>query len=664
MIAAISSYALAKALGWAMIHSLWEGLLIGILVVSFAHRRSSEHRYIVQCLGLAALLAAVLVTFGMQMREYSAGIGSYEVFQTVRASEPPGGLYQIFTKGGAEGSATLNWDRVAAGLAWLWIVGFVIMSVRAGVAACRVRSLRRSATEWQDDSWQRKVSVWAKELGITKSVRLCLTAMNDVPAVIGHFKPLILLPAAIVTHLGTAQLEAVILHELMHIRRNDYLINFLQLLCETVLFFHPLAWWLSARIREERELCCDAQVASRDANPLPYARALLALEELRVKSPGILALGAGGSSLKRRIRRLLAPPPRSPRIGSWTLSACSIAVIALLGINFWPKAIAQPRSERSLFQIRMVVSEGGEELPFVRLNAPAKLRVANEIILNETHVKSAEVVKDPITGDPQISVRLNNEGAERFAKATRDHVGKQAAIVINQQIVSAPRINEPITGGMLAINGDFSERDAADLARKLSPAPNNTEKKQSAIKLQSFFIEVAGDPSERFALGTKLDSASADISAWNLTTEQARQIVAQAQKVAGSRVLSAPTITTLSGKAARVETGALPDQDGVFSPNAKGFVTTNDPMNQGEPALVGQSIELLPELGRDNLIIAGKFLNREKVPLKNGRSLVRTSHSAPFYLNLPRTDSFALEQKSKTDPNNYLLLVVISEILE
>jgi beta-lactamase regulating signal transducer with metallopeptidase domain len=665
MIVAISGYELAKAVGWTMIHSGWEGVMMAILVIGFSYRRSSEHRYVVQCFGLAGMLALALGTFAIQLRMRSIGAGSFGAVQTVKASEQVGTVYKIFTRGDATASAGFNWDGVATVLACVWMVGFIIMSVRAGVAAWRVRSLRQRAIEWADESWRRKLRDWTKEFGISKPVRLCLTAMNDVPAVIGHFKPIVLLPGALVTHLSTAQLEALILHELTHIRRNDYLINFLQLLCETVLFFHPLAWWLSAHIREEREHCCDARVASRDANPLPYAKALLALEKLRVNSAGTLAIGAGGSSLKRRIKCLLAPPPTSPRIGSWTMSVCSIAAIAMIGFNFWPKAVAQPvpTPERSLFQIRMVVTEGGEELPLIRRNAPGKLRVAKQVILNETHVKTAEVIKDQSTGDPQISIRLNNEGAERFAKATRANVGKQAAIIINQQIISAPRINEPITGGMLVINGNFSEQEASDLARKLSPESGKTEKKQSAIKLQSFFIEMPGDPAEQFTLGTRLDSASADVSAWDLTVGQAREIIAQAQKVAENKVLSAPTITTLSGKAARVQMGDVADQDGVFSLSAKGFVT-NDPVNQEEFAVVGQSVELLPELGRDHLIIAGKFLNREKVPMKNGRSLVQTSHSAPFYLNVPRSDSFALEQKSKTDPAKYLLLVVISEILE
>ncbi len=661
MILTISAHALANALGWTMIHSLWEGLLLAVLLVGCSHRRSSERRYITQCVGLAGLLAAVLVTFVLEMRSHSTRGIAFEVLKSIRASEHPSGLYQIFTRDASQGSISFNWDGVAAGLAWSWIGGFVMMSVRAGVAAWRVRSLRRNATEWENDSWQIKAGLWAKELGITRSVRLCLTAFNDVPAVIGHFKPFILLPAAIVTHLSVEQLEAVVLHELMHVRRNDYLVNLLQLICETVLFFHPLAWWLSASIREEREHCCDIQVAKRDSSPLPYAKALLALEELRVNSPEILALGAGGSSLKRRIKRLLAPPQLAPGFGGWTISICSLVLVALLGFSIWPKAIAQQPARPSLFEMRVVVNEGGEELPFARRNAPAKLRLSPEIVLNETHVKSAKVVKDPISGDPQISIRLNNEGAERFAKATRDNIGKQLAIVIRQQVVSAPRINEPITGGMVVINGNFTEQDAADLARKLDPS-SSAEKKGYEIQLQAFFIEITGDPSKQFNLGTSLDSASDDIAAWNLTQEGAKEILMQAHKMDGTKLLQAPLITTTSGKAARVEIGDLPEQEGVFSVNAKGFVTSNSPVDQAESRLIGQSIELLPELGENHLIVAGKFLNREKVSLQPGRSLVRTFNSAPFYLNLPTDGSFALGQKSKVDPTRYLLLVVISDV--
>jgi TonB family protein len=142
-----------------------------------------------------------------------------------------------------------------------------------------------------------------ERMKLARPVRVLVSAVADCPSVVGWIRPVVLLPAATVLGLTPQQLEAVLAHELAHILRYDYLVNMLQTVVETLLFYHPAVWWASARIRHERELCCDDAAVDSCGDALSYARALTRLERLRTTTPR-LALGSAGGSLLYRIQRL------------------------------------------------------------------------------------------------------------------------------------------------------------------------------------------------------------------------------------------------------------------------------------------------------------------------------------------------------------------------
>ena len=169
----------------------------------------------------------------------------------------------------------------------------------------------------------------SRRLHIARHVRLLESTIVDVPTVIGWIKPVILMPASALAGLTPHQLEAILAHELAHIRRHDYLVNLLQTVVETLLFYHPAVWWLSRRIRAERENCCDDLAVSLCGDPYTYAQALADLEELR--APGRhLAMAANGGSLAERVRRLLGAPSHAGRAPGWLAGGASVLV--LLGI--------------------------------------------------------------------------------------------------------------------------------------------------------------------------------------------------------------------------------------------------------------------------------------------------------------------------------------------
>jgi beta-lactamase regulating signal transducer with metallopeptidase domain len=244
----------------------------------------------------------------------------------------------------AEWSPTENlreWvdDRFASLVPWLvvgWLAGVAVLLLRFAGGFVGVRRLKQSALPVADEL-QRVLARLAHRLRVTRAVRLCESALVEVPTVVGHLKPVILLPACALTGLKPAQLAAVLAHELAHIRRHDYLFNLLQTTTETLLFYHPAAWWLSRRVRAEREHASDDLAVSATGDVLGYARALAALEQLRradgpAAAPA-LALAANGGSLMKRIQRLVnLGPAHTRRAARAPFAAAAALLLTLCGV--------------------------------------------------------------------------------------------------------------------------------------------------------------------------------------------------------------------------------------------------------------------------------------------------------------------------------------------
>lgn len=175
---------------------------------------------------------------------------------------------------------------------------------------------------------------------MTRAVRMLVSTATESPSVVGWMRPVILLPVSALAGLPMEQLEAVLAHELAHIRRHDYLVNLMQMAVESLLFYHPAVWWVSARIRHERELCCDDVAASASGGPLVYARALTTIEKMRGGTPAV-AMGATGGKLLYRIRRLAGDAGESPSKASGVLALAVTVGCIVAGVN-WAHAQQAP----------------------------------------------------------------------------------------------------------------------------------------------------------------------------------------------------------------------------------------------------------------------------------------------------------------------------------
>ena len=245
----------------------------------------------------------------------------------------------------------------------VWLAGVTMLTLRllsGWIWVQRMKSHGAAPAGTAIDGLAQRLT---RRLHITRTVRLLESALVDVPTVIGWLKPVVLLPTSALAGLTPQQLEAILAHELAHIRRHDYLVNLVQTLVETLLFYHPAVWWVSRRIRIERENCCDDLAISLCGDPVTYAAALAELEGLR-STGGRLALAASGGSLVQRVRRVLGAPSHAGRAPGWL--AAAVAVLVMVSIS---ASALGPDG----FGSRTTVTDGAVEAPQLPPKRPSPL---------------------------------------------------------------------------------------------------------------------------------------------------------------------------------------------------------------------------------------------------------------------------------------------------
>lgn len=347
------SPSLVGSLGWTLVHFLWQGTLVALAlaaVLRLLRRHSANARYLAGCIALVTMLAAPMLTLRHAANRRSFPAVAHEE-RLATPYNAPDAIENSAPSKIVAASAHIShrtndfFQRIETVFPWLvagWMFGVMALSLRLLGGWVQIRRLKRNATSAMDVFRHEKRAKLARSLGIARPISLMHCALTEVPTVIGWLKPMILFPAGCLTGLSPAQFEAILAHELAHIRRHDYLVNLLQSAIETLLFYHPAVWWVSRRIREERENCCDDLAVEVCGDRVVYARALAALEEARL-APAAFALAASGSPLLPRIRRLAGKSANNRNCSPWPLAGIvALMLLALLTVNFrGNRALAQ-----------------------------------------------------------------------------------------------------------------------------------------------------------------------------------------------------------------------------------------------------------------------------------------------------------------------------------
>ncbi len=309
-----------QTLGWTLIHFLWQGLALALLfqgLVLFC--RTANARYNLAFATLGAMALAPVLTF-VALGAVSDSAGGDDPAR-IAADITNDALQALTATDGTVTSPWLNW------LVVLWSAGVAALSLRVAGGWYVADSLRRRDITPLPAALNARFERMREALGISRPVQFLQSAIVKAPAVVGWLRPVVLIPMSAVVGLTPAQLEAVIVHELAHIRRLDALTNLLQMAVETALFYHPAVWWISHRIRVEREHCCDDVAVNMSGDALGYAKALASLEEWRALPMPVLA--ANGGVLKHRISRLLGLNIRNSGVS--VMGVAGVGLVCLAG---------------------------------------------------------------------------------------------------------------------------------------------------------------------------------------------------------------------------------------------------------------------------------------------------------------------------------------------
>ncbi len=324
---------ITHSLSWTLLHSLWQAPLIGLLL--FLSLRVLPQGWATWRYSLAgvALVWVLLAAFGTFWRQINAlKVNLQETLDADADLHWTGQLTQFF-------------NQQAPVLMTLWVLGLAFFLLRLAWGLWSIGNLKKNADSSAVSSWQLVFEKIASQLGLSQQVILAESSQITTPLTLSWLKPMVLVPAGLLSGLSKEQVEAVFAHELAHVLRRDYLFNLLQTVVECIFYFNPAVWYISAVIRLEREHCCDDLVLASQGNALVYAKTLLFLQEWQKKAAPQLALGAIGTEkpLLRRIQRILQSPSNtSDMLGKLSLGSMVLLVLGALTLQSMraPKPLA------------------------------------------------------------------------------------------------------------------------------------------------------------------------------------------------------------------------------------------------------------------------------------------------------------------------------------
>jgi len=373
-----------EPVGWALIHFLWQAILIALAakaIVGLINPRHANIRYLILCLGLFAMAISPVITTVVFMQNSnvesqvathmgpvenrppeSDSIGlesdaatksSTNFAPNISGNDPgvglPAGLHLQSNMGDEASDAPIDISQseipaptsierlkvfckpLVATLPYFWMLGVGLFGIRLGLGYFRVRTIRSSSRLVETPALLKSFNQLKNRIGLTQSIQLLSSSSISAPMVIGWFKPVVILPCSAITGLSPEQMTAILAHELSHIHRADYLVNLFQSLVETFLFYHPAVWWISNDIRKERENSCDDLVSDEIVSPRFYAESLLQLATR--SSETSLALRGNGGDLLARIERICAPS-QFRRSSGWLAAFIAALAIVLLVSGF------------------------------------------------------------------------------------------------------------------------------------------------------------------------------------------------------------------------------------------------------------------------------------------------------------------------------------------
>lgn len=403
------------AICWTLIHSVWIGLIASVLagiIIATTRKSSPLLRYRLLCSVLILFVIATAVTLNNELEPQAVKTSAQTGSDTILVSQPSGAELTV-PETSMIGNLINFLNRESQWIFAVWLICFALKSAQLISNMFYIRRVRHHKTHPIAEEWKIKVENLSIQLGIRRKVALLQSELVKVPVTIGFLKPVILLPVGMVFQLATGQVDTILLHELAHIYRRDYLVNILQSIVEAIFFFNPAILWISALIREEREACCDDIVLENVTQKGNYLEALMAFQEHNsVPSGGLaLALSLRKPQLMNRLRRMVNK--ENQRLTMFEMSVLLVGMLFLSAFTFIPEV--KPGIKSGVVYIKKAITQT------LSVSTPEKEK--------KTPVKKIEPVAEQSTPLPADSIKFTSF---KFNGSNGDRANKEMTLSDSQ----------------------------------------------------------------------------------------------------------------------------------------------------------------------------------------------------------------------------------------
>lgn len=326
-----------NSLGWTLLHSLWQYAVIAIscaLLLFFSKNFSANTRYLIALGSLVLGTLISLITFN-NYQQASAEIIMRPAQQVA--------VIPFFTENNLFSLESFINEHINS-LVVIWLCGFLVCSLKTLLDYRYCQKIKNQHISSTPEQWQCIFTTLAAKVGVNSNIELRISTLAIAPCAIGYFKPVILLPLAVLTNMNQQQIEVILLHELAHARRHDYVIGLLQTLIKTLFFFNPFLHWISIQIDKEREHACDDIAVAISKNPLLFANTLKEFATMSINQKSAMHI-TGKKLLLTRITRLFNTPERATK-SRHSLVASLLLILSCLVVTVC--ASAKPENEKTI----------------------------------------------------------------------------------------------------------------------------------------------------------------------------------------------------------------------------------------------------------------------------------------------------------------------------
>ncbi|MCF2445099.1 M48 family metalloprotease [Dyadobacter sp. CY345] len=389
------SDALVSSFGWMLVHSLWQGALL-VLIASIGlyllKKSPAAIRYNVGILALSAQVISSVVTFFYYYLNTTPKVLSNAFKNTAHnVADWKTLTYELSLTSKVQLWLTTHIQELVI----CWLIGAAVLVVRFLGGWIYTEYLRHNSKLVMNKEWRARFGVLTAKLKVYQSIELKESSKILTPMVIGTLQPVVLIPIGLLLGFPTAQIEAILAHELAHIRRHDYLVNMLQSFVEVVFFFHPALWWLSERVRIEREHCCDDLAIEACGDRLSLAHALVGIAEFKTNHSLAMAFASKKPLLLQRVKRVLGVAPKSARIFGG-LPVTMLFIAALIGVSVYAVGQDTIKKKKAKAKTHQVASRQSK---YVTVRDEYRTVVDAE---QETNIEIPEI-------DENINVNINED---------------------------------------------------------------------------------------------------------------------------------------------------------------------------------------------------------------------------------------------------------------